>query len=1713
MNDGFLLQIATYLDSKGIKTDYEKLKKMINADPMMAKLGIDSSASKQQVRDLANEIHKSLDGIFKNAGVDDFKISVKDVEGIINGTLKKAQQDEANRQKQITIEAEKTKKVYDDFNKNNISGIDLEIKQREEQAKLNSNQIKAQMLERVSAENKIQSEIKETAKIQKETANFNSGKIVLNNQISTYLRQNTKLSDDFKNRLVSVQQQLKSADKVQFNNLKNQFREITTEANAFGKSGKSGFDQLKTNMGQFLNFFYGAGAVVTAIGSVKQLISTVSELDKSIIDIQQATGYSQSQAKELLNTYIDLGQELGATGTEVAESANNWLRQGKSISDTNTLIKDSMVLSKDAQIESADATTYLTTAAKGYGVATNNVIGIVDKLTSVDMKSATSAGGLAQAMAATATNANMAGVSMDKLLGYLAVVGETTGEAMSSVGTGFSTMFSRMGNIKLSRLVDPETGEDLSNVETSLHSVGIELRSDDKTFRNFGDVLDDVAGKWSGYSSVTQRSIASSIAGKNHMEQFLVLMNNYSTATDYMTVATNSSGTAMEKFSNYEEGVEAKTKILQASLQELATDTLNSQLIKSFLDLSNNAVILADNMGLFNTVLGVAGVVAIVKFYQSLDILKLKSLEASGMLVGLTESEIANASSTVGLTAALDGLKIAFLSNPLFIAGTVIAGLVAFKFVIDKTVKTSEELIDKVKELKTETENLQTEYNNLSTRDDLVESEKNRLGLLKAQIEANKILIEQEMKKAYAVYQAEQKTKTTADDAYAARTGNKAPTPLTVDVDRSSVSDMLEAYEKLNNMKSTSVEQDDKIIAKKAELTGVLASAAEKLESYKKSGIELSESDKQFLEQIYSITNALSTQGNTTKETASATSDLSDELNNASEEIPTLADALSALSDDNKLMSDVKDEIKEIGTISTDTVQKILSTYPELESAIQDYLAGKISEKELIADMQNAYKTDYDNYRQMVISKKLLNEDFYQKVVNGLSDSVKEEASSYGISFSNFKNLQEAKLGIYQRFASEVAKVESLLSQNSQTSYEDALIRTSKFVSPLSNIVSGLDKSIDGSLNLKGYTPSASDLSSGKDKKKDGSGSSSSDDPWLDAFNSKKATLDHQLAMDEISEKTYYDKLEKLNNKYFKKHQKKYLSQYRQNQEDIYAGRKKIDEDRIKGIFDANENKYNLGKISEDAYYKKLNDLNEKYYKNNKDYADEYQSNLEKIYQHDQEKLKEAYQKKVDTIDKIIDKYSDLRDAINHTAEGQSGDAQIHTYIEGIKSANQEIKYLENEIDKLNKKKITSTFTQEDYDSQLSNLQSALSDARSAIDEFNQSISDSIKNSLDKLTNAYEDNYDNTTKALNKQKEDYSDIIDAQKEILQLKKDQADYEETIAEKTKDISSIENRIADLQKAANSDDREANAELQKLNEDLADKKKDLSDTQSDHEYDLANDALDKAVDDNNKILDNKLDALQTEYETQKKNQEELYNQLITLTSKASQYTVEEYGKAIDSIVGKLSDNGITLDGTTVDNLKTAQAKSSTASSVLSVLSRANGDGKGSSDLNQYVKSQGYKQLSYANMAELASIFGINGVTANSIKTDTVTKNIILQKLKEILGKSTFSVGGLANSVGEDGWGLIKRDELIFDQNGTKIFTQQVAPMMKNFVDRFNIIKPDLNNIVTNSKSVSPIIQFNLNGGTITPDAVNQFNKWKSDIVNDVSASILNAGRQYR
>ena len=370
-----------------------------------------------------------------------------------------------------------------------------------------------------------------------------------------------------------------------------------------------------------------AGIMVAKVGQyIRDVYNNVVDLDEAVVNLQIATGKTREETKLLVKEYAGLAKQLGATTNDIADSADTWLRQGYSEEQTDTLIKNSTMLSKLGKMDAESASKALTSAMNGYKVAVKDSISIVDKFTAVDMEAAASAGDIATAMAETATSADVAGVSMDKLIGYITVVKEVTQDGAESVGTFYKTLFARMNNVAAGKFVDDETGESLNDVETVLHKLGIDLRNANGEFRKSADVLDEVASRWSSFDNTAQHAIATAFAGTRQQEKFIVLMENYGDAIKYAQVATDSAGTSTEKFDAWLGGVDGKVNTLKASFEEFSMALLDSNLITGAVDVLtkvlNAITAIVDAIGGLNTVLYVtAGLILTIKLNSVINII------------------------------------------------------------------------------------------------------------------------------------------------------------------------------------------------------------------------------------------------------------------------------------------------------------------------------------------------------------------------------------------------------------------------------------------------------------------------------------------------------------------------------------------------------------------------------------------------------------------------------------------------------------------------------------------------------------------------------------------------------------------------------------------------------------------------------------------------------------------------------------------------------------------------------------------------------------------------------------------------------------------------------------------------------------------------------------------------------------------------------------
>ena len=264
------------------------------------------------------------------------------------------------------------------------------------------------------------------------------------------------LMNTYRQRLAFLEEQLRLIDitklseeeQVRLNEKLNDLNQAhITNSRKIAASQKQQVGFLQKLVGGFkqqLTYLIDMSLAYQAVGKLKQIISSViqktEELDSRMVDLQIATGMNRDEIKVLMKDYVSLGRELGRTTTDVAAAANDWLRAGYEGKEAAELTKGSMMLSTLGMIESAEATKYLISTLKGWKLNAEDVIGVVDKLTAVDMSAAISAGDLALAMSRANNSAKLAGADMNNFIGYVTTVADVSQKSAESVGESFKTI-------------------------------------------------------------------------------------------------------------------------------------------------------------------------------------------------------------------------------------------------------------------------------------------------------------------------------------------------------------------------------------------------------------------------------------------------------------------------------------------------------------------------------------------------------------------------------------------------------------------------------------------------------------------------------------------------------------------------------------------------------------------------------------------------------------------------------------------------------------------------------------------------------------------------------------------------------------------------------------------------------------------------------------------------------------------------------------------------------------------------------------------------------------------------------------------------------------------------------------------------------------------------------------------------------------------------
>lgn len=352
---------------------------------------------------------------------------------------------------------------------------------------------------------------------------------------------------------------------------------LSAQKFAGNRGNRTIFDVIKSDIQRatmrITDFGFAAKVLNTARKEIQQVYQNILKLDEAMTNLRIVTGSNTEQAKSMMNTYNDLAMQLGTTTQAVAQSAAEWLRQGYSVSEANELIKSSTYLSRLGFMDMNQSVTALTSVMKGFRIEAADSMDIVDKLTQLDAKYATTAGDIATALSRTSAVAREAGLDLDQTAAALTTMIDVSQQDASSVGNAFRTILARYGNVKATAFtslvgdsddIDDVNGS-INDTEKVLGAIGIKIRSSSSDMRDFDDVMDELADKWATLTDVEKNAVATALAGTRQRNLFNVLVSNYDTYKQAISEAEKAQGTAARKMQAYNESVAYSINQLSAA--------------------------------------------------------------------------------------------------------------------------------------------------------------------------------------------------------------------------------------------------------------------------------------------------------------------------------------------------------------------------------------------------------------------------------------------------------------------------------------------------------------------------------------------------------------------------------------------------------------------------------------------------------------------------------------------------------------------------------------------------------------------------------------------------------------------------------------------------------------------------------------------------------------------------------------------------------------------------------------------------------------------------------------------------------------------------------------------------------------------------------------------------------------------------------------------
>lgn len=351
---------------------------------------------------------------------------------------------------------------------------------------------------------------------------------------------------------------------------------------ATAEAGRAKLQQLDSAMGKltgfsnFVNRYIGLYAIMRKVTqAIRNAFNNIKELDKTITNIAVVTNMTQADLWSKIGEYTSMAQQFGVATNDVYTVSQIFYQQGLQTAQVMSLTTETLKMAKIAGLEYGEAADAMTVAVRAFKIEMTEAQQVTDTYSALAAKFAVSSAEIANAMEKTASSAANVGMSIQSTSAFISVMVQTTRESAENIGSALKSIISRYGEMKASpsKLLNID-GEEVAfnKVDTALASVGISIKDAAGQFRNFDDVIMELAQKWDTLDNNTQRYIATIMAGNRQQSRFIALVSNYDELSRAISTANNAENASIVQVAKTMDSLETKAQQVKNAFSQIYLD-------------------------------------------------------------------------------------------------------------------------------------------------------------------------------------------------------------------------------------------------------------------------------------------------------------------------------------------------------------------------------------------------------------------------------------------------------------------------------------------------------------------------------------------------------------------------------------------------------------------------------------------------------------------------------------------------------------------------------------------------------------------------------------------------------------------------------------------------------------------------------------------------------------------------------------------------------------------------------------------------------------------------------------------------------------------------------------------------------------------------------------------------------------------------------------